>query len=218
MTEDQRRVPHYWERYTSRGTEGGDPSAPGGEVRLPPGEDLAAMRRGANRQPGSVPALWKFYTAPDSGGREPSADLSAEHAALVLFGFHQQSQRRSMHVTKESMAGSLRRLRLSDRFKDREETLDCRVACAVTSATLGGLSWHLRGLVTLMRGADLGFNYSWLTADLTRWQRPEGRIRLMRNWGRQYFAWGAGADDDGLVADLSTATERSHNLTNGDSA
>lgn len=171
-------MPHYWERF-----------AHGNGV--PPGEDLAAMRRGAGRAAGSVPDLWRFYSVPDSGGRVPGPALVAEHHALVLFGFHQQGQHAgSAHVAGRSLAEGLRELRRRSRYHEREESLDARVAAAATATTVEELAWHLRALVRLLRDEGIGFDYTRLWRDLLAWQQPGGPERVRRAWGRDYFAWG----------------------------
>lgn len=186
MTGSQIQKP-YWAKW-SASESNSDPGAAG--PRLPPGEDLTALRRGAGRPAGSVPQMWQFYTAGDTGGVEPSADLTAEHIGLVLFGFHQQSENRLMHSPSRKFARALRDLRGSERFHDREPALDAKVAAAATATSIGELGWHLRGLVALLKDADISFDYSSLVADLATWQHPTGQARVRRRWGRDYYSWG----------------------------
>lgn len=183
----------YWERF--------------GPSRLPPGEDLAALRRGAGRDPGSVPAMWPFYTVPDSGGANPSRALVAEHHALVLFGFHQQSKRRLMHQPDERIGVALRSLRATRRYRERPSSLDARVAAAATAASVGEVAWHLRGLVALLAGSDDGIplDYSGLFLDLKAWHSSDGAARVRRRWGSDYFQWGADVRETTEIEDAPAA-------------
>jgi len=175
---------HYWERFPRHG-EHGTPA------HVPPGEDLAALRRGANRLPGSVPAMWRFYAAPDGDGPSPGPELAAEHHALVLFGLHQQGVREPLaHDPGRTIGTALRELRRGPRYRDRETSLDARVAAAATATTLDELAWHLRALVRFLRDEAIGFDYTGLWRDLVAWQQRGGPERVRRRWGRDYFAWG----------------------------
>lgn len=182
MAEPKTQSSHYWERVMR---EGGDP----------PGEDLAALRSGAGRPAGSVPAMWRFYSVEDSGTAAPSAALVAEHHALVLFGFHQQSKHdRLVHEPGHSVASALHRLRWSDAYRERGEAIDGRVSAAATAPTVDAVAWHLRSLVGLLRGEALGFDYTELFRDLVLWSIPDRAARVRRRWGRDYFSWGAPQD------------------------
>lgn len=177
----------YWVRWSANESSDDSKAA---TPRLPPGEDLAALRRGAGRPAGSVPQMWRFYTAGDTGGKDPSPGLNAEHIALVLFGFHQQSEHRLMHSSRRSFARALRDLRGSKRFNDREPALDAKVSAAATATSIGELGWHMRGLVALLKDAEISFDYSALVTDISMWQQPAGQARVRRRWGRDYYSWG----------------------------
>jgi CRISPR system Cascade subunit CasB len=165
--------PHYW-------------AQPHAGAGAPPGEALAALRRGAGREPGSVPEMWRYYTTLTEGGGK-TFRLQAEHEALVLFGFHQQGRIASVHVEGVSIGRALRRLKTSGRYSG--DALDRRVAAAATASTLGELAVHLRGLVQQMRAAKVDqLDYTRLFRDLLSWQYPGGAARVRRQWGAAYFA------------------------------
>ncbi len=190
MTGSGRR--HYWERQARR------------DGALPPGEDLSAMRRGAGREAGSVPEMWRFYSVP-SDGLWASPALVAEHHCLVMFGFHQQSQDRLVHQSGLTIGKALRRLRRSERFRDRTEALDARVAAAATATSVDEVASHLRGLIALLRDEGIPLDYTGLWRDLRSWGRPGEAERVRRSWGRDYFSWGDGPDvvGDEIAADNS---------------
>lgn len=166
--------PHYWTQLRSDGS-------------APPGEVLAALRRGAGREPGSVPVMWPYYTTLTADGARTSR-LAAEHEALVLFGIHQQGRTAPVHVEGVSVGRALRRLKASDRYSG--DAVDRRVAAAATATSLGELVVHLRGLVQQMRAAQVfELDYTRLFFDLWSWQDPERAAGVRRRWGAAYFAW-----------------------------
>lgn len=170
--------PHYWDRHTD-GTGTWNQRGP------TPGADLAALRRGTRREPGSVPQMWRFYTTLNSDGALTTW-LRAEHLALTLFAVHQQSQRRPVHRTGRGLGTALRALRDSDASAD---AVDRRVAAAATATSLGELGEHLRGLITQLRTVTPlpCLDYTMLVRDLSSWQHPNGQARVRRRWGGQYF-------------------------------
>ncbi|HSV64872.1 MAG TPA: type I-E CRISPR-associated protein Cse2/CasB [Mycobacteriales bacterium] len=168
----------------------------------PPGEDLAALRRGIGRQPGDVPEMWRFYTRLSEDG-EPTADLYAEHAALTLFAVHQQSKARPMHRGGVGVGRAVFELRRSTAFSP--ETVDRRFAAAATATSLPEVVTHLRGLVTQLRGIDQVLDYTRLYLDLRGWQDPEQRSRVRRHWGSQYFIRvGRAAEEPGQAGQAGT--------------
>jgi len=177
----------YWERFGASDTDLGDHEAGGAAgPKLPPGEDLAALRRGAGKEPGSVPAMWPFYTQlRASGARTP--ELIAEHQALALFGMHQQGERTLVHRPTMSLGAAVRRLR--DDGRHSADAVDSRFAAAATASEVTELTWHLRGLVALLKTLKptQGLNYTQLFWDLRDWQDPGKRSRVQRHWGAAFF-------------------------------
>lgn len=155
----------------------------------PPGEDLAAMRAGLGRPVGTVPALWPFYVSPSNGSI--TVNLEAEHAALSLFGLHQQGQSRPMHRRGVKVGAALRALRDSGRFS--EEAVDRRVAAAANATSVPALLYRLRGLVTQLRTVGAPLDYDELLRNIRDWHYPVGRQHVRRSWGLTYYAWGSGA-------------------------
>lgn len=155
-----------------------------------PGEELAALRAGLGHSAGTVPALWGFYTSPTDGQVTP--ELEAEHAALSLYGLHQQSQSQPMHKRGVSLGAALRGLRHNDRFSG--EAVDRRVAAAVNTTSVPALVYRLRGLVTQLRAIKQPLDYDRLLQDIKGWHHPEARRRVRRSWGLSYHSWHAGRD------------------------
>ncbi|GHH66134.1 hypothetical protein GCM10017673_11400 [Streptosporangium violaceochromogenes] len=177
------RPPRYWTRHiaadgTWRTKEG-----------RPPGEDLAALRAGLGREAGTVPALWPYYRSPvdDLLARrgEVSDEQRAEHAALALYGLHQQARSEPMHQPEVRLGQALRRLHQSGKFT--EEAVNRRVNAAASATQVSALLTHLRGLVTQLRTVGQPLDYDLLLDDIRAWQRPDSRQRARRRWGLDYY-------------------------------
>lgn len=200
MTDHQTTPRPYWERFvTSEGA---------WRHGAPLGAELAALRRGAGKEPGTVPPLWRFHSVDVSGGFDrpgsdrwdPPAALVAEHHALVLYGFHQQGEARPVHRPGALLGHAARGLHV--RFA--QDAVDKRFYATVTADGVGELAHHLRALVRLLRTlpAVAPLDYSVLSEDLRRWSRPELRGRVRRRWSAQYHS----APDDAAASVGGEAT------------
>jgi CRISPR system Cascade subunit CasB len=158
----------------------------------PPGEELAALRAGLGREVGDVPQMWPFYTSePDAIlalRNQFTTEQAAEHAALALFGLHQQSQDRPMHRPGVAVGRALLSLRLSEKFS--EQAVDARVAAAASATTVPAFLMRLRGLVTQLRVIGQPLDYDQLLEDIHDWATPRTRQRARRRWALGYQAWG----------------------------
>jgi CRISPR system Cascade subunit CasB len=186
--EDQPR--RYWAQYV--GADNGWRFNPAAGSRIsPPGEDLAVLRAGLGREAGTVPAMCRFYTSAvdDRLARrdQVTAEQEAEHAALALFGMHQQSRPTPMHRSGVKLGEALRNLRATGKFS--EEALDARVNAAATATHLRAVLIHLRGLVSQLRTMNEPLDYDLLLTDLQDFQTPDGRARVRRRWGMAYYGW-----------------------------
>ncbi|MBF6189038.1 type I-E CRISPR-associated protein Cse2/CasB [Nocardia farcinica] len=175
----------YWSRFID---EDGSWNSPDNR---PPGEDLAALRAGLGREALTVPKMWPFYTVgPDPDGeRYGTASIAqeAEHAALALYGLHQQSQTEPMHRPGVGVGTALLNLRRKD--PDNVKPVDRRVSALVTSTSLTALLNRMRGLVTQLREAEQPLDYDQLVRDLHAWPRPDGRRRVRKSWAQGYQRW-----------------------------
>jgi CRISPR system Cascade subunit CasB len=169
---------------------------------LPDGADLAALRRGIGREPGSVPAMWPYYTTLDPEGHL-TRQLRAEHVALTLFAVHQQSLPTPVHQAGIGLGKAVLALRDSEKFSPA--AVDRRFAAAATATTLDEAAHHLRGLVRQLRQVQHGgFDYTQLWRDLVAWQSPDRVGRVRRRWGTQYFI----GRDRGDKTDKTEKTEK----------
>ncbi|MFB8137493.1 type I-E CRISPR-associated protein Cse2/CasB [Streptomyces mirabilis] len=205
LTADNGRVLRAWGlQYTDPGLEGTAQDAPSDEPVVRPfwavfdpqaaaaGAHLAALRSGVGRQAGTVPAVWPFYrTRIGSQLRNRGAltrDLVAEHAALTVFGVHQQGRGTTVHTPGLSPGSACRLLLVRDAGGDRT-AIERRLGALLTSLDTGELAQHLRGLVPLLRRAGIGLDYDGLRQALRRWddpQRPDEQSRIRSRWDRDF--------------------------------
>jgi CRISPR type I-E-associated protein CasB/Cse2 len=156
------------------------------------GAELAALRAGVGEEAGTVPAMWAFYrTRMGSELRARGAltrDLTAEHAALALFGIHQQGRRQLMHAPGTSPGAACRLLLARNSGTDRT-ALENRLGILLTSQDSRELAHHLRSLVPLLRQADVGLDYTLVRRAVRDWddpKRPEAQSRLRSAWDRDF--------------------------------
>jgi CRISPR system Cascade subunit CasB len=125
--------------------------------------------------------MWPFYTELRYSGGPVSARLRAEHHALVLFAFHQQSQRASMNVRGASVGAAVRLLRGRDRFS--ADAVDRRFVITAQTSGVDDLAIRLRGLVGLFQRQSIALDYEMLFRHLVLWQDPGKRGKVRRRWG-----------------------------------
>jgi len=180
MAQTSERRPFYWEQLSAK------------DIRKR-SDQLAALRSGINAEPGTVPAMWRFYTSSNEGRM-----LDAEHYTLTLFAIHQQSQSDLVHRADVPIPSAIRKLHteFEGRARFNKEAVDRRFFAAVTAPELREVAHHLRGLIRQIHSLPIPapFDYTRLFWDFTRWSAPEERQRIQRRWGLGYY--GAVAPDD----------------------
>ncbi len=168
---------------------------------------LAEARRGAGKEPGSVPALWPLYQEHRFYGDDFDGDLElqADHVCMVLFAMHQQSENQAMHRSGVQFGEALRALRNSERFRERAEALDARVYAAATATGIGELESHLRSVTALLKAEGIGLDYGLLYCDVLQWLRPGGATGVRQRWGRDYYWQPSKKSRPEATASLSTS-------------
>ncbi|MFJ5924641.1 type I-E CRISPR-associated protein Cse2/CasB [Kitasatospora sp. NPDC092948] len=187
-TTAQRR--RYWDRFTAPDhTWRIDPRT--GQPGRPPGEDLAALRSGLGCPAMDSPKMWRLYTCEVNDALalrdEVSDEQQAEHAALALYGLHQQGQSTPMHRQGVKLGAALRALRRTGKFS--EDALDTRVAQLAAATSVSALLVHLRGLVAQLRTVGQPLDYNHLMADIQAWHHADRRPRIRLKWAVGYQAW-----------------------------
>ncbi|MFD4347427.1 type I-E CRISPR-associated protein Cse2/CasB [Streptomyces coelicoflavus] len=159
--------------------------------------ELAALRSGTGREPGTVAAMWPFHrTYMASEWRNKGAltrDLVAEHTALTLFARHQQTHGAPMHVAGNSpgtAAGQLaRKETVSNESKASTAALERRFGVLLTSADADELAMHLRSFVSLLNRAGIGLDYNLLRTALRTWDDPrcpDTATDFRQRWDRDF--------------------------------
>lgn len=170
--------PFFWNRYTD---------GEGGWLRgdePPPGEQLAALRRGLGREAGTVPEMWRYYIRLTRDG-SLSDGLAAEHAALSLYALHQQSQRAPMHRAGIGVGTAVRALHESGRFG--EEAVRRRFGAAASATDSDELVMHLRSLIGQLCVIRQPLDYTTLVGDLKAWNSHDQRGWVRRRWAGGFF-------------------------------
>ncbi|MFC9931719.1 type I-E CRISPR-associated protein Cse2/CasB [Streptomyces sp. NPDC127190] len=161
------------------------------------GAELAALRSGTGREPGTVAAMWPFHrTRMASKWRNKGSltrDLVAEHTALTLFARHQHTHDRRMHLTGHSpgtAAGLLaRKAAANSEGKAATAALERRLGLLLTSADADELAMHLRSFVPLLNQAAVGLDYDLLRTAVRTWddpRRPDAASGFRQRWDRDF--------------------------------
>lgn len=164
------------------------------QVTLDPSA-LAALRRGVGRPFAESPESWPYILA--VAGYQRWRELPA-HVTLGLFALHHQSQSPGA-LNKESwgLGRSLKVLKAKRGAAGAsEEGIERRFRAALASNSLDSLAVHLRGLVTLLRGADIPLDYVRLYRELCSWPYTERRERVCLSWARDYFVTESGLHEE----------------------
>ncbi|GAB2677053.1 hypothetical protein GCM10027271_42340 [Saccharopolyspora gloriosae] len=184
------RTRRYWHRFIADdGTWRKDSSE---RERRPVPQDLAVFRSGLGREAGAVPKFWPYYTTAvtdDDAYRDRLPDeLLAEHAALALFGRHQQSKDTPMHRRGVGLGAAWLVLRRrTDKFS--AEALDRKLTVAAASTSVPVLRTRLRGLIDQLRTVDQPLDYDRLLCDLRDWADPSRRDTVRKRWALGYRIW-----------------------------
>ncbi|MEU5137485.1 type I-E CRISPR-associated protein Cse2/CasB [Streptomyces californicus] len=147
---------------------------------------LRALREGVGQEPGALAGRAGAHRValPDDGGSGSLPDAYiAEHYALTLFGLHQHAASDPVHQPGTGLGTACLRLWQSNALT--QTAAERRLTAAATAQDLHELAQHLRQLVSLLRAAGVGLDYTRLFRDLTRWEGPD-RNRVLRAWGLQY--------------------------------
>jgi CRISPR system Cascade subunit CasB len=89
-----------------------------------------------------------------------------------------------MDARGRSVGSAVLALRLSGRFKD--EALNKRFIDTTLTDDVNELAIRLRGLITMLRGSEIGLGYELLFQHLVAWQNPTKRSATRRRWGADY--------------------------------
>jgi CRISPR system Cascade subunit CasB len=157
---------------------------------------LARLRANVSSPPGADPLVWPVTVdgvSDDARGDEPTREELAVHVALTLYAVHQQSRDSGAHRPGIGLGQAVSRLERArggspvDMDDGKISPVRRRFNAVITASSMTELTYHLRGLVTLMRAEDVGLDYGLLADDLVQYQHAGGQERVRRRWGRQLY-------------------------------
>lgn len=154
---------------------------------------LAELRRGVGKAPGELPRLWGvlFEEFPEEWLSERDGASRYEWAAylaLTLFALHQQSKDPKtdpMYKAGQSLGRALSRLAGGD--EDARERILRRFQQMATATDIKGAAYHLRGLVQLLRAADIPLDYASLAWDLYQYQSSSSVAAVRLRWAQDFY-------------------------------
>lgn len=157
---------------------------------------LANLQRGVGCEPGELPQLFgiilmdmpKKFMSEDG---VPTKEEWSCYIALTLYALHQQGNEmgnRSMH-TEECIDLGTAMWELASSYEDSnaEQRMLQRMRMLSTSADMKELSYHLRGVVQLLKSKGIPLNYRILAADLYELQCLDGKKHVHLRWGQSFF-------------------------------
>ncbi len=154
---------------------------------------LAQLRHGCGRKPGDDPRLWGviFEGMPEalmSKHQEPSAAEWAIYTVLTLYAIHQQGKdpvKENVNVSEIGIGHAIAGLVESEEDRERIER---RLYILATASDMQGLTHYLRGIVQLLRNAEIGLDYALLAKDLYFYQNTDLVSSIRLRWGQDFYA------------------------------
>ena len=158
---------------------------------------LAKLRRGVGKRPADLPDIWDFTLdlLPDeflSKTGIPTNGQWATFLSLTLFALHQQGKDINENPMSEAGGNSLGNAVRDLTNKRGEESADAikrRFDIVVTSSSAEELAYHLRSMISLLRGESIPLDYPRLAEDIFNFQSPVKRDGVKLRWGQDYYTY-----------------------------
>lgn len=157
---------------------------------------LAKLRKGIGMMPGEKPELYGFFLQDmpeefwNNEGRITNEEWAC-YLALTLYSLHQQGNSPVLHnmhqKERESLGNALRRLAAAQGDSNAKERMQKKLQMVITSKDMGEFSHHLKGIITLLRGAGIPVNYVELAKDIYYFQFEGSKTKVSLKWGQDYF-------------------------------
>ncbi len=161
---------------------------------------LASLRRGAGKAPGELPELFGVVL-PELPEEFVSIDGTAtkgewaSYISLTLYALHRQGgdDKNDMAHTKEKVSVGRALKLLSDRQRDGKQDINAekralqKMQVLITSKDMNELSYHLRGVIQLLKREGIALNYITLAEDLYEFQDTDGKNHVSLRWGRDFY-------------------------------
>jgi len=154
---------------------------------------LAHLRNGVGKSPGSQPALWEVTLSelPESlisQSEVPTKGEWAIHVALTLYALHQQGKDlRSQNMNHPSNTLGIGARQLREENPDKADAVRRRFNIVAMADSFESLTWHLRGFIQLLKASSIPLDYSKLAEDLYWFQLAEARDGIRLKWGQDFY-------------------------------
>lgn len=139
--------------------------------------DLAALRRGLGRPPGTVPEMFR-YVVPYLPLNAPPWTEAAYYVVASLFAFH----------PLPAHQGNLGDAMAAARTAGHEDALERRFTILLASHP-DDLPGHLRQAISLLRSKEIPVNYHQLLWDVQNWGHPTYGDRVRRSWATAFWRY-----------------------------
>jgi len=143
---------------------------------------LAKLRRACGKPPGASPDVFEITL---DGAPDGDYATNAVHTALTLYGVHKQGVGKSMNDGKVSFGAAIRRLVEKD--NSNLSAVKRRFDTVITANSLDELAHHARGLVKMLRGKEIGFNYASFSDALYSFQFSDSADQVRLRWGQDFY-------------------------------
>lgn len=158
---------------------------------------FANLRRGVGREPGELPQLLGILLQdmPEAFWSRDGVATREEwvcYTVLTLYALHQQgndTKSQQMHTEEDiSLGKALYQLeRAYGQDPNAEQRMVQKLRTLATAVNGKELSYHLRGIVQLLKSNGIPINYKKLAGDLYEMQFPDGKRRVCLRWGQDFY-------------------------------
>lgn len=143
---------------------------------------LAKLRRAAGTSPGQDADIWEVTLQNSDGNTKGEWAI---HTALTLFALHQQGSSDSVNESGLPFGTALRTIIAQD--PNKEQGVIRRFNAFATADSMEELTAHARGLVQLMKQADVKMDYPTFANDLYWYQIDSSKNNTRMKWGRDFY-------------------------------
>lgn len=149
---------------------------------------LAELRRGVGKHPGEMPELWGFIFDDMSdellGDKNSFRAEWAVYTALTLYALHCQGSDREVYVKGVSIGQAAAGLVSSE---DDIPRVMNRLNLVVTAVSQDDLAYHLRGLIQLIKGSNIGLDHAALAKEIYLFSNSDIANDIKLRWGRDFY-------------------------------
>jgi CRISPR system Cascade subunit CasB len=149
---------------------------------------LAELRRGVGKHPGEMPELWGFIFDDMSdellGDKNSFRAEWAVYTALTLYALHCQGSDREVYVKGVSIGQAAAGLVSSE---DDVQRVMNRLNLVVTAVSQDDLAYHLRGLIQLIKGSNIGLDHAALAKEIYLFSNSDIANDIKLRWGRDFY-------------------------------